>query len=335
MIAESPIRFYVAPQWWSDQLTSIDPDRDPRFFSDEPHISTTQTFLRLRHQGHAVELTNEAPCEGVVVADTADIPTLLRWSKVSSRMILVAIRRDSVARRAVDFEVLLNDRYVDDRRFHVPLWGQPGLLSRDSTRGSRIERIGFLGFSQNLHPGFQSREWTESLRARGISWSDNSVLWRTGGLDSIPDWTDLREFDLIVAIRPDVADLHLNKPALKLRNAWRAGIPAVIGPEYASRCLRTSDLDYIEARSPSEALAAIDRLRAEPHLYQAMVANGLRRAEEFSVEAIAKRWEQVLCHLIPARLPYRLDRLSRRAMGLQNPTRRRASEVARALGWSG
>ncbi len=84
-------------------------------------------------------------------------------------------------------------------------------------------------------------------------------------------------------------------------NAWLAGVPALLGPERAYRALRRSELDYIEVGGCDEAEAAIKRLRADPHLYQQMIDNGRKRAEEFTVRRITEHWKALLLDILPAR----------------------------------
>ena len=76
-------------------------------------------------------------------------------------------------------------------------------------------------------------------------------------------------------------------------------MPAVLGPEYAYRELRRSDLDYLEISEPDEAKDAVLRLREDTRLYSAMVENGRRRAREFTAEKILARWAVLLFDRIP------------------------------------
>jgi hypothetical protein len=103
----------------------------------------------------------------------------------------------------------------------------------------------------------------------------------------------------VVALRPPDRRLHTGKPATKLINAWRAGAPAVLGPEVAYRELRRSELDYLEAASLAEARAAVERLAGDPQLYRAMVDNGHTRARELSFAATTGRWAELLFETLP------------------------------------
>jgi hypothetical protein len=80
----------------------------------------------------------------------------------------------------------------------------------------------------------------------------------------------------------------------KLWNAWRAGVPAILGPEPGFRDYRQSELDYIEVNNAEEAFQALIRLRDNPNLRRAMVDNGFRRMNECSVEIIIGQWKDFI-----------------------------------------
>ena len=56
---------------------------------------------------------------------------------------------------------------------------------------------------------------------------------------------------------------YFAKPASKLVNAWHAGVPALLGPEPAYQALRMQ-FDYIEIRSPEDAIREVIRLKENP-----------------------------------------------------------------------
>ena len=86
---------------------------------------------------------------------------------------------------------------------------------------------------------------------------------------------------------------YFAKPASKLVNTWHAGVAALLGPEPAFRpCGRP--LDYVEIKSPEEAIREVIGLKEDPELYRQMVENRLIRAREFTIYRIAARWREVL-----------------------------------------
>jgi hypothetical protein len=189
-----------------------------------------------------------------------------------------------------------------------------------------VRNVVFKGDLPNLHEPFRSEGFLAALAKRGL----RLVLDGKPASGTV-SWADYREADLVLAARNLTERDARVKPASKLVNAWHAGVPALLGPEPAYQALRRCELDYVEVRTPEDALAAIDRLTAEPALYRAMVEQAARRAPELSEGAITDLWTQLLekaARLLPAwrRLPrpVRLVRLAWRAV-LQKAYNRRAA----------
>ena len=108
-----------------------------------------------------------------------------------------------------------------------------------------------------------------------------------------PDqWHDYRRVDAIVAVRSfDAVETFDVKPASKLVNAWRAGVPAILVPESAYRAERESEIDYLEVSTMEETLDALKALKNSPDLYLQMVEQGKRRAQAFTPAHVAREWE--------------------------------------------
>ncbi len=98
------------------------------------------------------------------------------------------------------------------------------------------------------------------------------------------EWHDYQHVDAVLA----------TKPASKLINAWKAGVPALLGPEPAYRELRTSPLDFLEAASAEAVLDSIDRLQQESGLYRRMTEHGAKRAQAFDVNMLTQKWISLL-----------------------------------------
>ena len=259
-----------------------------------------QTYLRLRDAGLDVELVGDVPRRGVLVFHACEKNVLRVRMPRGSRVFLVGIRADARPLTIADLEVLQNGRFANSpRRRYLPYWPQPGLLPRSPERGTRVERVAFKGWTDNLHPDFLNGAWAAELAARGMGWINHSLPFRAADGQATVDWHDYRDVDVVVALRPDPESPHVRKPASKLTNAWQAGVPALLGPEYAYREFRTSDVDYVEIRSVEEALRALDRLRTDPATYEAMVDNGRRRGAAFTVERVIDAWRELLEVVVP------------------------------------
>ncbi len=203
---------------------------------------------------------------------------------------MVGCRSDGPRSALCDLQVVQNPLSGGSSRdFLILPWPQPDLLPREQARGAVLRNIVFKGDLGNLHEPFRSPEFRAALDQRGLRLVLDGKP--AGGQVS---WGDYREADLVLAARNLTERDAWVKPASKLLNAWHAGVPALLGPEPAFRQLRRSELDYIEVRTPQDALAAIDRLLAEPGRYLAMIEQSARRAPEYNEESIAARWLEVL-----------------------------------------
>ncbi len=292
--------FYLAGENDLESLRRLDPDRDSIEFTRGHRGWILQTYLRLAAAGHPVDLVDEPPRDGILVFHANQAESLLRhWSRWGDSL-MVAVRADHSESHLADFEVVQNRVWEDGvRRIFLPFWPQPGLVPRDPSRGTRIERVAFKGFTRSLHPAFAGQAMIDQLRGRGIELVIDAVLYRGVDTDAASlHWADYSDVDLVLAVRPD-GGTHTDKPASKLYNAWRAGVPALLGPEPAFRELCTDPLDYIEVSTVDEALAAIDRLRAAPDLYRRMVERGRERAVDFTPEALLERWVELLWRRVP------------------------------------
>jgi glycosyltransferase involved in cell wall biosynthesis len=299
------VSFYIPDEPDLDALGQLDPDRDWQVMRRGQRW-VLQTYLRLRGAGYPVRLASQPPAAGTLVYHRKHQKILKKQLDGLHDVTLLGIRGDRKECYLAHFEVVQNGRWADEQqRFYIPYWPQPGLLPRDPGRGIKMRRITFKGFDLNLHPYFFSREWKAWLEDQDMEWVHHSIPHGPSESQGVGvDWHDYREIDAVLALRPPPRKLHdrrghTEKPASKLFNAWHAGVPAILGPEYAYREVRRSDVDYLEATTPEEVRAAVLRLHREPDLYRAMVENGRRRAVEFGSDRILARWSDLLFRRIP------------------------------------
>lgn len=255
-----------------------------------------QTYLELKRRSLGVEIIPQPVPNEICVAHYDDI--LLK--EIPTRSFLVGVRGDRPDIRVSGINVVQNKLALRrPRDFFLPHWSQPGLIPRDNSRGHAITKLGYMGMRFNLRPTYLEPGFLQRLAERGVEIEVREYPFQ--------DYSDI---DLVLAVRPGTEyDINL-KPATKLQNAWLAGCPALLGPESAYRQYRQSELDYVEVRSPDDALQAIDRLQNDPQLYDAMVANGAERAAGFTHEAIADLWIEFFAG--PVTSAYEQWRASRR-----------------------
>jgi hypothetical protein len=283
-------------------LERLDPDRDWREFVTGERAWVLQTYLRLRRTGFAAVLSDRLPRDGIAVFSATHRAQIARGPVQRTRAFLIATRQDRRETLFADAEVVQNPAQVTTAHLlHVQHWPQPGLLPRDGTRGDALRRIEYKGFIGNLHPDFRDPAWPRFLAGHGIEWVCDGKVYAQGATDGLQlQWNDFRESDLVLAVRPASADLHLRKPATKLCNAWLAGVPAMLGPESAYRSLRRDELDFVEVSTRADAEAAVLRMLREPALYGAMRRRAAERAADCTVERVTARWLQLLQAEVPA-----------------------------------
>jgi hypothetical protein len=306
-----PVTFFLPGEGDLETLRRLDPESDWREFARGQRAWILQSYLRLARAGYPAELSGDLPARGLVVFHAQDKRTLPGFGRRLQQLTLIGVRGDLREPLIADFEILQNGRYADGRqRFAVPHWPQAGLLRRDPSRGAQIRTVAYKGFLGNLHPRFLEPEWTAFLRQRGIEWAIDAVPFaeETTEVRALA-WNDYSRVDLVLAVRPPDRDLHAAKPATKLFNAWRAGVPALLGPEWAYREVRRSPLDYLEISSPNDARQEVDRLASDPELYSRMVAQGRDRAHEVTAEAVTRRWAQLLYETLPPLADFQATRL--------------------------
>lgn len=261
-----------------------------------------QTYLRLKSAGHPVSISDTVPDSGIVVV-LPDALTKQSFLNIESRrlrrLFIVAIRADITGYREyfADAEIVQNGMFADERTaYFIPHWPQPGIIPRDETRGSRIEVLAYKGRVGSLVEEFRSESWYRRMNDLGVRFVLDAPVQ-----DGLPEWHDYSNVDLLLAVRTDFGDgkLRSEKPASKLINAWHAGVPALLGKEYAFRELRRSPLDFVEIDSAADAGDVIARLLDSPAEYDAMRRQAQLRAAEFTTDRITERWAQVLYERLP------------------------------------
>ncbi|MGZ5078723.1 MAG: glycosyltransferase [Usitatibacter sp.] len=267
---------------WPDieRLDEAEIARAPERFVGGRNSWIAQTFVRLRGalelRGWKVTAGPRIEPGAITVVHRDDANDFLDRRHET---FLVVVRADRAPVVACDFAIVQNGLAPGGNERFVPLWPQPGLVGRDASRGTRIERLAYHGRTVTAPAWFHDPGLHRQLASRGM---------RFDVCES--NWEDYRKVDIAIAARDEAPGVLATKPATKLYNAWLAGVPMLAYPEPAYCDLRQAAIDFIAIHDGSDVLRAIDLLRANPRLYAAMVANGRVRGGEFTVEATRRRW---------------------------------------------
>ncbi|HEY9676169.1 MAG TPA: hypothetical protein V6D11_32300 [Waterburya sp.] len=304
-----PIYFYIPQKHWPP---SNMPESADTYWSDFEgtltggvYASTLQTYLRLKADSFPCELTGSMPTEGIVLAHRDFLPDDLQ---PEPRLLIICLKVDREPHPYAQIHVVLNPQDMlrqtmflpngsvfPRERYYIPHWPQPGLIVRDRERGDRFENIAFIGNEVNLAPELLAPSWQEKVNALGLR-------WHRVGFERRDRWNDFSYVDTILAVRRfNRKGGYQSKPALKLFNAWHAGVPAILGCDSAFRAERKSELDYLEVASIKDVILALKRLRDDKELRHAMVENGRIRAEETQPAKLVAMWRSFLIdRAIPA-----------------------------------
>lgn len=284
----------------SDNLTDLDPNMEPERFKTGEDCWILQTFLYLKKKGFSnVFLVSEIVPGQICIVHYWELAAKER----PYRSFIVAIQADTPLASLANIRVVQNMLRINSKYdCYITHWPQPGLIPRDPTRSNAVKNIAYIGHPDYLAAEFKSDSFKDRLAQIGVS-----LLIKES------DWTEYANVDLVLAVR-DISAFDLSgKPPSKLINAWKAGCPALMGPDPAYQQLRKNNLDYIEVFSAEQAFEAIIELKNNPDLYAAMRERCVLRAGEYTVERISRQWEELFCGRVPLEYERYLDR--RRGLG--------------------
>jgi hypothetical protein len=269
---------------------------DPRLrnpqsrFVGGAQTSTLQAATRLQRAGFDCRIVDTFGEAGIYFAH----PDVLRGRKVPrSGVFLVSIRNDRRESTLAHCEVVQNPlaERPDGHRpaFYIPYYPQADLQKRDHRRrGTVFRSIRYFGRRENLHPELLSVGFRRWLEAHDLEFKAEFAPGR---------WGDYSGVDVVLAAR----DFHLpwpGKPANKLVNAWRAEVPALLGPESSFRWYRRSWLDYIEVRSMDDVRRSLLLLKQRPDLVSRIRRNCRQRQGDVTFDGVTRAWAETIEHRI-------------------------------------
>jgi len=248
----------------------------------------------LLKQGYPVEIAGGERRAKVIIGTSQTLP---KFKPPTGGSFIICFQMDRPRNNWAHIHIVCNhamtytksltlaDRiFLPGKILHLPFPPQIGLIPRDPERKNSFRNICYIGNPKNLDQVYQQKGWEFELQKHGMTMSiiSNPCLF-----------ADYSHADCILAVRGPDFPGH-NKPCSKLWNAWRAGVPIILGPEPASREVRRSHLDFIEVNSAAEALAALITLRDNLNLRHRMIQNGIERSVECSQARIAQCWTNSL-----------------------------------------
>jgi hypothetical protein len=246
-----------------------------------------QAYLVLKQRNNLSVICSNGFVPGCInIIHSLDLINL----KGSSKDFIVCIKGDFPWRRWAHYHIVQNQNELAQNCSYLPLWLQPGLVKRNSERKG-VLRVAYAGQTWNGNLAGTAQTWATLFQPHGIEF----VTLPTGACH------DLSDIDILIGIRSFDTNPYNSKPPSKLINAWHAHIPFIGGHDSAFKQVGTPGKDYLLAKTPNEVLQAVLTLRDNPHLYQSLVNNGIKKSRKFTTESIGADWEKVLQATIATR----------------------------------
>lgn len=245
---------------------------------------TLQTYLRLKSEGFPCDLVDVLPDEGILITHRDFLPKHTKL--LDPKLLVVCIKAERTPHPYAQLHIVQNpfeESLLGScwNAHYIPFWTQRGLVPRNPNRQDRFETVAYFGRQVNLAPELKSRKWFQQLDHLGLRWYHASEAHL---------WYDYSDVDVILAVRSFDEQTYDDKPASKLFNAWRAGVPVLAGNDSAFQAEYRSDLDFIKVTTLDGAIAALKYLRDNPNVRRAMRDNAVKRAADVQPEAITQQW---------------------------------------------
>jgi hypothetical protein len=246
-------------------------------------------YLMLREQGIDVRLCHDYPKDGIFVIFKGNVrkfiwnPDLfvvsLQWDYPRDDRAQVHLVSNTFS--ATEASMGRLDRLsFQGHPFYVSEVTHPVIIPRDPKRGDRFENITYIGDSRNLVDAFKTDSFKKRLQDMGMRFIIN---------DNPHSMADYSEVDAVIAVRR-FGQVISNKPPTKLINAWRGGVPSLLGCEIGYREARNSCYDYIEVDSIEEVFNGLDRLKNDIEFRNKMVEMGQQRMGPFMPDQVSATW---------------------------------------------
>lgn len=302
-----PIYFYIPKQTFRHSIRRYDwfnnipqnPDvywkEYKQFIEASLYCWIVQTYSRLKASGFPCEFINHLPEEGIVLTHRDCIPIYVMPTK---NLLIVCIQSDRAGHVFAQLHIVNKScgKMAEEPKtiwesYYIPHWPLPGIIPRDPLRNNRFENIVYFGRIHALILELRRSLWDKKMSDLGLKWHI---------IEDTSKWNDYSFVDAVIAVRNFKTETDPCS-AVKLYNAWHAGVPAILGAELGYQLEKKSELDYIEVSSVEEIIGALKRLRDDKGLYHAMVENGRIRAQETNPENLLKQWESFLTDIaVPA-----------------------------------
>jgi len=246
-------------------------------------------YLMLREQGLDVRICHEYPQKGIFVIFKGNVDGF-KWNP---DLFVVSLQWDYPRDDRAQVHLVSNTYSTTEASmgwldrislrgypFYVSEVTHPVIIPRDPKRGDRFENITYIGDTRNLDDAFKTDSFRKRLQDMGMKFIIHDKP------QSMPDYS---EVDAVIAVRR-FGQIISNKPPTKLINAWRGGVPALLGCEIGYREARNSYYDYIEVDSIEDVYNGLARLKNDIEFRKRMVEMGRQRMGPYMPDQVSATW---------------------------------------------
>ncbi len=263
------------------------------------YIWTVKTFGYLKKKGFQCYLTNIIPAHGIIITHR---DFLKNQMKPSSTQLFVCIIADTYRHPYAQLHIIQNqaDKISKQNQwpsFFIPHWPENGLIERAKNRKNQFVNVSYFGSLKRLAPQLRNTGFKQKLQEMGFNWT------------IVPPnkWNDYSETDVVLAVRSFTKMPFYKNPASKLYNAWRAGVPAILGPESAYRTEGEDGINYIEVITLPEVFQTLKMLKENEALRNDIIMNGYEMTKIINDDIITEKWINFINNIaIPAYYGWRI-----------------------------
>lgn len=280
-IMMSEIRYnFIVPQERDLSLDKLENGVFEEFshlYSRGEFIWGHQTYRALKDLGLPVSLSFDLNPDAINLAHG----NVLRSMKRRADCFCVSLQADFPHFPLAHYHIVQNQEQVAKNAAFISHWPQPRQLVRDHTR-STVRKVAYQG--ARIFSDLDEYRLNSDLKKHDIIFE---ILDES-------EWINLSEVDVLVGIRSFGKKKYKRKPATKLIDAWHAGIPFIGGWDSAYTQIGVPGENYLRVSSYGELLDCIVQLKNDDQLYGRMVEAGEKRAVEFTFNATAQQWKNLL-----------------------------------------
>jgi len=280
-----PICFFMP----IDRYPAVIPEQIETYqteFKDDIYAWTLQTYVYLKNSGLSCSLVREMPQAGIVVAHR-DCLVPDNYLNPHPDVLLVCIQSNRQRLSYAQLHVVQNPYLAKQitQGYFIPPWSTPGLQPRDPKRGDRFENVVYIGHLNDLATELKHYSFRERVRSLGLSWQVQ-----------IHNPFDYSNVDAVLAVRnfsPAIdhqTEHFISESAIKLHDAWLAGVPVILGHECAYQFMRQQELDYLEANQVEDVVSILNRLQTDLDFRQATIRAGKLRVQSITQQSLVAKW---------------------------------------------